>query len=164
MRTQRLVQWLMLLIVALVLAGCARQAQEPATAPPDSSTATQPAEPPSLQPQPAPNQEPPKPAERAKAPDDFPLPLYDGFTVTNTIRTQAGGFKGMQVELVGDAAPETVAQFYEAEFNKRGLKVSTMNQQNEALVLGQSDTITAGVAASKEGNQTRLILSWSEKQ
>jgi hypothetical protein len=43
-----------------------------------------------------------------------------------------------------------------------------MNQKTaageEILILGQSDNITAGVATAREKNQTRVVLSWSEKQ
>ena len=69
---------------------------------------------------------------------------------------------------VGDASPQAVADFYEAEFNKRNLKVSKMNQKTaageEILILGQSETITAGVSVMREQNQTRVVLSWSENQ
>ncbi len=154
----------------IALAGCAKQEPESAaTPPPDSGTALQPAAPPL----PAPQAEPSEPQHAqgapatAKAPDDFPLPIHAGFQVKKTMRTTAGDFKGMQVEIVGNAPPQTVAEFYEAEFNKRGLKVSKMSQQTEegeeSLVLGQSETVTAGVAVAKQGNQTRAVLSWSEK-
>lgn len=157
-------------VFAALLAGCARQEQESTAAapPPASGTASQPAQPPVPAPEaePVPNSRPP--AETAKVPDDFPLPLYEGFTVTDTLRTQAGDFRGIQLEITGNATPEAVAQFYEAEFNKRGLKVSKMSQKtetgNEVLVLGQSDQITAGIAATREDNKTRVVLSWSEKK
>jgi hypothetical protein len=124
---------------------------------------------------PAPQADPvpaqPKPTESAPtdaAPEGFPLPIYAGMRVNKTLRTQTGDFKGMQVELLGDASPQAVADFYEAEFKKRNLKVSKMNQKTaageEILILGQSDNITAGIAASREKNQTRVVLSWSEKQ
>ncbi|MCX7992884.1 MAG: hypothetical protein N2651_04355 [Fimbriimonadales bacterium] len=163
---------MILCAVVLALTGCAKQEQESTAAapPPDSGTALQPTEPPlpapKAEPKPAPESQ--KPTETTQAPDDFPLPIYEGFTVKNTLRTQTGDFKGMQVEIAGNATPETVAQFYEAEFNKRGLKVSKMTQKTDAgdevLVLGQSDKITAGIAAAKEQDQTRVILSWSEKK
>jgi hypothetical protein len=60
--------------------------------------------------------------------------------VKNTLRTQTGDFKGVQVELVGDASPQAVADFYEAEFTKRNLNVSKMNQKTatgeEILIWG----------------------------
>ncbi len=167
--------WRRTLVIAvgaalIVFAGCAKQEQESAaTPPPDSGTALLPAEPPL----PAPETEPSasQPAQgvpaTAKAPDDFPLPIHAGFQVKKTMRTTAGDFRGVQVEIIGDAPPGAVAEFYEAEFNQRGLKVSKMSQQTEggeeSLVLGQSETVTAGVAVAKQGNQTRAVLSWSEK-
>lgn len=157
-------------LLSAVLAGCAKQEQETAaTPPPDSGTALQPTQPPLPAPQSEPAEK--KPAQNAstetKPPEGFPLPIYAGFQVKNTLRTQTGDFRGMQVEIVGDAPLNAIAEFYEAEFNKRGLKVSKMTQKtgtgDETLVLGQSETITAGIAAMKEGNQTRVMLSWSEK-
>ncbi len=139
--------------------------------PPESGSALQPVEPaiPAPQADPVPAQ--PKPTESAAtdaAPEGFPLPIYTGMRVNKTLRTQTGDFKGMQVELLGDASPQAVADFYEAEFKKRNLKVSKMNQKTaageEILILGQSDNITAGVATAREKNQTRVVLSWSEKQ
>jgi hypothetical protein len=107
-------------------------------------------------------------AQTTAAPDGFPLPIYAGMRVNKTLRTQTGDFKGIQVELIGDASPQAVADFYEAEFTKRNLKVSKMNQKTatgeEILILGQSETITAGISAVREQNQTRVVLSWSEKQ
>jgi hypothetical protein len=152
------------------LSGCASQQQE-ANPPPESGSALQPVEPaiPAPQADPVPAQ--PKPTESAAtdaAPEGFPLPIYAGMRVNKTLRTQTGDFKGMQVELLGDASPQAVADFYEAEFKKRNLKVSKMNQKTaageEILILGQSDNITAGVATAREKNQTRVVLSWSEKQ
>ena len=151
------------------LSGCASQQQE-AAPPPEGGSALQPTEPPLPSPQANPTQPRPKEsvAQATAAPDDFPLPIYTGMQVKNTLRTQTGDFKGIQVELVGDASPQAVADFYEAEFNKRNLKVSKMNQKTatgeEILILGQSETITAGVSAVREQNQTRVVLSWSEKQ
>jgi hypothetical protein len=153
-----------------VFSGCASQQQE-ANPPPESGSALQPVEPaiPAPQAEPAPAQ--PKPTESAPtdaAPEGFPLPIYAGMRVNKTLRTQTGDFKGMQVELLGDASPQAVADFYEAEFKKRNLNVSKMNQKTaageEILILGQSDNITAGVATAREKNQTRVVLSWSEKQ
>jgi hypothetical protein len=151
------------------LSGCASQQQE-ASPPPEGGSALQPTEPPI----PAPQAEstPPQPKESGDAaaavPEDFPLPIYTGMQVKNTLRTQTGDFKGVQVELVGDASPQAVADFYEAEFKKRNLNVSKMNQKTaageEILILGQSETITAGVSAMREQNQSRVVLSWSEKQ
>ena len=152
------------------LSGCASQQQEAAPAP-ESGSALQPVEPaiPAPQADPVPAQ--PKPTESAAtdaAPEGFPLPIYAGMRVNKTLRTQTGDFKGMQVELLGDASPQAVADFYEAEFKKRNLNVSKMNQKTaageEILILGQSDNITAGVATAREKNQTRVVLSWSEKQ
>lgn len=152
------------------LSGCANQKQE-ATPPPESGSALQPTEPPLPAPQtePAPAQtQPSETAATATAPEDFPLPIYTGLQVKGSLRTQTGDFKGIQVELVGDVSPQAIADFYEAEFKKRGLNVSKMNQKTasgeEVLLLGQSETITAGFAASREQNKTRVVLSWSEKQ
>jgi len=151
------------------LSGCASQPQE-ATPPPEGGSALQPTEPPLPPPQAEPTQPQPKESEAqaTAVPDDFPLPLYTGMQVKNTLRTQTGDFKGIQVELVGDASPQAVADFYEAEFKKRQLNVSKMNQKTatgeEILLLGQSETITAGVSTMREQNQTRAVLSWSEKQ
>lgn len=152
------------------LSGCAYQRQE-ANPPPESGTALQPTEPPIPAPQAEPAPAPTQPSESTAtttAPEDFPLPLYTGLQVKGSLRTQTGDFKGIQVELVGDAAPQAIADFYEAEFKKRGLNVSKMNQKTaageEILLLGQSETITAGFAASREKNETRVVLSWSEKQ
>lgn len=106
--------------------------------------------------------------EATQLPSDFPLPVYEGFTVKNTIRTATSDAHGTQVEIIGDAAPEVVARFYEAEFRKRGLEVSKLTQKtetgDEVLVLGMSSTITAGIVATKEQSRTRVILSWSEKK
>lgn len=152
------------------LSGCAPQRQE-ATPPPEDSSALQPTEPPLPAPQaePAPAQtQPSDTTVTATAPEDFPLPIYAGLQVKGSLRTQTGDFKGTQVELIGDATPQAIAGFYEAEFKKRGLNVSKMNQKTaageEILLLGQSETITAGLAASREKNETRVVLSWSEKQ
>ncbi|GIV09770.1 MAG: hypothetical protein KatS3mg019_1861 [Fimbriimonadales bacterium] len=158
-------------VFVVALAGCGNQAQESTAAPPpDSGTALQPTEPPI----PAPKAEsvPPhnnqKPTESVKAPEGLPLPIYTGFKVVNTMRTQTGDFQGMQVEITGDAPLQTVSDFYEAEFKKLGLDVRKLAQKTsageEALVLGQSDKITAGVSATRENNQTRVVLSWSEKK
>lgn len=163
--------WLAVMLLSLMLAGCAKQAQETAaTPPPDSGTALQPTEPPLPAPQSASAEKDStqNATTNTKPPADFPLPLYTGFQIKNTLRTQAGDFQGTQVELVGNAPLNAIAEFYEAEFNKRQLKVSKMNQKTstgeEMLMLGQSETVTAGVAATQEGNQTRIVLSWSEKQ
>ncbi len=152
------------------LSGCASQNQEAAT-PPPNDTALKPAEPPLPAPQAEPAPAQPQSDEATKtaaAPEDFPLPIVAGMQVKGTLRTQTGDFKGMQVEITGDASPQAVADFYEAEFKKRNLNVSKMNQKTDAgeeiLVLGQSERITAGVAANRENNQTRAVLSWSEKQ
>ncbi|MFN4033080.1 MAG: hypothetical protein ACK4ME_05565 [Fimbriimonadales bacterium] len=154
-----------------LLAGCGDQSRETAASPlPDSGTAIQPLEPPLPAPQaePAPDPNSQKPTQTAQTPDDLPLPIYTGFKIANTTRTQTGDFKGVQVEIVGDAPLQAVSDFYEAEFNKRRLTVRKLAQKTaqgeEALVLGQSDTITAGVSATREKNQTRIVLSWSEKQ
>ncbi|OYT73438.1 MAG: hypothetical protein CFK49_06480 [Armatimonadetes bacterium JP3_11] len=159
--------WLAVTLLSLMLAGCTKQAQETAAAPPpDNGTALQPAEPPL--PPPAEKESVQSTTKETKLPEDFPLPLYTGFQIKNTLRTQAGDFRGTQVELVGNAPLNAIAEFYEAEFRKRQLKVSKMNQKTgsgeELLMLGQSETVTAGVAATQEGNQTRIVLSWSEKQ
>ena len=173
MHTLRRLGYAALILAASVslyaLSGCASQQQE-ASPPPEGGSALQPTEPPL----PAPQAETPQPqpkesaAQATAAPDDFPLPIYTGMQVKNTLRTQTGDFKGVQVELVGDASPQAVVDFYEAEFTKRNLKVSKMNQKTatgeEILILGQSETITAGVSAMREQNQTRVVLSWSEKQ
>ena len=151
------------------LSGCESQQQE-AAPPPEGGSALQPTEPPL--PPPQAESTPPQPkasgATATAAPDDFPLPIYAGMQVKNTLRTQTGDFKGMQVELLGDASPQAVADFYEAEFKKRALNVSKMDQKTtvgeEILILGQSDGVTAGIAVSREKNQTRVVLSWSEKQ
>lgn len=151
------------------LSGCASQKQE-ATPPPEGGTALQPTEPPIPAPQaePAPAQTQPSETAATIAPEDFPLPIYAGLQVKGSLRTQTGDFKGIQVELVGDAAPQAIADFYEAEFKKRGLNVSKMNQKTaageEILILGQSETITAGIAASREKDETRVVVSWSVQQ
>lgn len=154
-----------------LLASCSNQSQETAAAPPpDSGTAIQPLEPPLPAPQAEPTPDPnsQKPTQTAQTPKDFPLPIYTGFKIANTMRTQTDGFNGIQVEIVGDAPLQAVSDFYEAEFNTRGLKVRKLAQKTaqgeEALVLGQSDTITAGISATREKNQTRVVLSWSEKK
>lgn len=154
-----------------LLAGCSNQSQETAASPPpDSGTAIQPLESPLPAPQaePAPDPNSQKPTPTAQTPDDFPLPIYQGFKIANTLRTQTDGFNGIQVEIVGDAPLQAVSDFYEAEFNTRGLTVRKLAQKTaqgeEALVLGQSDTITAGISATREKNQTRVVLSWSEKK
>lgn len=90
------------------LSGCAYQRQE-ANPPPESGTALQPTEPPIPAPQAEPAPAPTQPSEStatATAPEDFPLPLYTGLQVKGSLRTQTGDFKGIQVELVGDAAPQ----------------------------------------------------------
>ncbi len=94
----------------------------------------------------------------------MPLPIYPGFKIENSLRTQTGDFQGMQVKIVGDASLQAVADFYKAEFQKRGLQISEMTQQSEVLVLGQTDKITAGISATREDNKTRVVLSWSEKK
>lgn len=174
MRVKHSVRWLtvtsLIAIVVLVLTGCRQQEQEPAAAPSDARTAAQPAEPPPSAPKeaPAPPQNPPKPAETANVPDDFPLPIYQGFTVKRSLRTQATDMDGIQIELIGKEAPETVVQFYESEFKKRKLEVFKRTEQTDTgsvtLMLGRSEKIAAGVAASKRDNQTHVILSWSEKK
>ncbi|MFN7018927.1 MAG: hypothetical protein ACK4RG_06585 [Fimbriimonadales bacterium] len=154
-------------VALLILSGCSNQASELASAPPDRGTALQPAAPPA--PKAAPSEA--EPAQDALAnrelTQDFPLPLYAQFQVKRRMQTTAGDFRGVQLEIVGDATPQAVAEFYEAEFTKRGLKISKMTQHSqegeEHLVLGQSETITAGVAVTKRGNQARAVLSWSEK-
>ena len=172
-RVRRLWSAAMIVVASIgfyVFSGCASQQQE-ANPPPESGSALQPVEPalPAPQAEPAPAQ--PKPTESATtnaAPEGFPLPIYTGMRVNKTLRTQTGDFKGMQVELLGDASPQAVADFYEAEFKKRALNVSKMDQKTtvgeEILILGQSDGVTAGIAVSREKNQTRVVLSWSEKQ
>jgi hypothetical protein len=152
------------------LSGCASQQQEAAPAP-ESGSALQPVEPAIPAPQAEHSPTPPassKTAETHAAPEDFPLPIYTGMRINKTLRTQTGDFKGIQVELLGDASLQAVADFYEAEFKKRALNVSKMDQKTavgeEILILGQSDNITAGISASREKNQTRVVLSWSEKQ
>ncbi|MDM7461556.1 MAG: hypothetical protein P3X24_007925 [bacterium] len=154
-----------------LLAGCSNPSQETAASPPpDSGTALQPLESPLPAPQaePAPDPNSQNPTPTAQTPQDFPLPIYTGFNIANTLRTQTGDFKGLQVEIVGDAPLQAVSDFYEAEFKKRGLQVRKLaqntDQGEEALVLGQSETITAGVSATRANNQTRVVLSWSEKK
>lgn len=159
-------------LLIITLTGCGNQPQESAAAPPpDSGTALQPTEPPIPAPkaEPAPTQDNQKPTESAKAPEGLPLPIYTGFKVVNTMRTQTGDFQGMQVEIVGDAPLQAISDFYEAEFKKLGLKdVRKLAQKtsagDEALVLGKSDTIVAGISATRENNQTRVVLSWSEQK
>ena len=139
---------------------------------PEGGSALQPTEPPLPPPQAEPVPAQPTPTEsaatNAAALESFPLPIYTGMRVNKTLRTQTGDFKGIQVELLGDASPQAVADFYEAEFKKRALHVSKMDQKTaageEILILGQSETITAGISAMREQNQTRVVLSWSEKQ
>jgi hypothetical protein len=172
-RVRRLWSAAMIVVASIglyVFSGCASQQQE-ANPPPESGSALQPVEPAIPAPQAEPTPAQPKPTESAPtdaAPEGFPLPIYAGMRVNKTLRTQTGDFKGMQVELLGDASPQAVADFYEAEFKKRNLNVSKMNQKTaageEILILGQSDNITAGVATAREKNQTRVVLSWSEKQ
>lgn len=173
MRNRKQPQSLLLaaLLLSLALAGCAPQDQETTAAPPpDSGTALQSTQPPlpASQSEFAEKKSAQNATTETKLPKDFPLPIYTGFQIKNTLRTQAGDFRGVQVEAVGDAPLNAIAEFYDAEFNKRGLKVSKMNQKTgageEMLMLGQSETVTAGIAATKEGNQTRIVLSWSEKQ
>lgn len=172
-RVRRLWSAAMIVVASVsiyALSGCASQQQE-ANPPPESGSALQPVEPAIPAPQAESTPAQPKPTESAPtdaAPEGFPLPIYAGMRVNKTLRTQTGDFKGMQVELLGDASPQAVADFYEAEFKKRNLNVSKMNQKTaageEILILGQSDNITAGVATAREKNQTRVVLSWSEKQ
>ncbi|MCS7208781.1 MAG: hypothetical protein NZ874_04335 [Fimbriimonadales bacterium] len=154
-----------------VLSGCAKQEQ--ASEPP-RDTATRSTEPaPSATPKPVSAPTPPSPATRAEPPaktelpPNFPLPIYAGMKVERTMRTQMGGFQGVQVELIGEASLQAVAEFYEAEFRKRGLEVRKAVEQQETgegmLVLGRSSRVTAGLIAVREGTQTRVTLSWSEK-
>lgn len=166
-RTKSVATTLLIGLITILFTGCGNQSQESgAVPPPDSGTALQPTEPPIPAPEaePAPAQENQKSTETAKAPDGMPLPIYPGFKIENSLRTQTGDFQGMQVKIVGDASLQAVADFYKAEFQKRGLQISEMTQQSEVLVLGQTDKITAGISATREDNKTRVVLSWSEKK
>ncbi|MFN3691041.1 MAG: hypothetical protein ACK4UU_08975, partial [Fimbriimonadales bacterium] len=141
----------------LILSGCSKQTSESASAPPDSGTALQPVAPR------ASNAEPSEPKSAHDAPtlpeypedfpEDVPLPVYAQFQVKNRVQVAAGDSRGVQLEIIGEAAPQSVAAFYEAEFRKRGLKVSTTAQRSEEgeelLVLGLSASVTAGVAVTK---------------
>ncbi|MCS6919612.1 MAG: hypothetical protein NZM28_07565, partial [Fimbriimonadales bacterium] len=129
----------------MIFTGCGNQPQETAaTPPPDSGPALQPTEPPIPAPkvEPTPAQDNQKPTETAQAPEGMPLPIYTGFKLGKTMRTQTSDSQGMQAEIIGDAPLQAVSDFYEAEFKKRGLKVSKMTQKtstgDEALVLGES--------------------------
>ncbi len=111
--------------------------------------------------------ETPKPA--TEAPADFPLPIHEGLKVVNTLTTEREGRVGIQLELVGEVDPQKVVEFYEHEFQKRGLSVrkGTAHAQSheEALLLGQSETVTAGLMiTADESGKKRVLLSWSEQK
>ena len=128
MHTLRRLGYAVLILAASVslyaLSGCASQQQE-ASPPSEGGSALQPTEPPLPPPQAESTPLQPKAsgATATAAPDDFPLPIYAGMRVNKTLRTQTGDFKGVQVELVGDASPQAVADFYEAEMHGQLLPV-----------------------------------------
>jgi hypothetical protein len=156
MHTLRRLGYAALILAASVslyaLSGCASQQQE-AAPPPEGGSALQPTEPPLPPPQAEPAQ--PQPEESAAqttaVPEDFPLPIYAGMRVNKTLRTQTGDFKGIQVELVGDASPQAVADFYEAEFKKRNLNVSKMNQKTAA----GEEILISGAVRDHHGGRLR---------
>ena len=76
------------------------------------------------------------------------------------------GRKGIDIELIGEVNPQEVVRFYKQEFQKRGLQVRTHHQsQEEALLLGQSETITAGLMlTTNNSGEKRVLLSWSEQK
>lgn len=82
---------------------------------------------------------------------------------------ERAGRKGIQIELIGEVNLQEVVRFYEKEFQKRGLQVrkGTAHQQSqeEALLLGQSETITAGLMLTADNSgKKRVLLSWSEQK
>lgn len=136
------------------------------TEPPPVETSSERPQAPSNTPVPA-QTETPKPI--AEAPTDFPLPLYEGLQVVDKLTTEREGRFGSQLELVGEVDPQQVVAFYEREFQKRGLTVrkGTAHAQSheEALLLGQSETITAGLMITgDESGKKRVLLSWSEQK
>ncbi len=158
---------LLLISIAVVMSACAPKQESVATAEQGSAPqATAPAQP---------NEAPTTTAESdteetQKLPEGFPLPVMSGLRVNSTIATSSGDFSGNQVELFGSVAPEKVAEFYESEFNKRGLKVSktTMSTEKgqEVLVLGESEKVTAGIVAvmDEKSGGSRVVVSWSERK
>lgn len=157
--------WLLLAVSVLALfAGCSPSQQ---SAPREAATEDAPVAPAptASSASPTPSASAPPSETRVQLPDDFPLPIYQGLTVQQARPTQTGGAQGIQAELVGDVPLQAVVEFYENEFTKRKFTVRKLTEPSGAVfLLGQSAGITAGVAASREGNQTRVLLSWSEQQ
>lgn len=82
---------------------------------------------------------------------------------------ERAGRKGIQIELIGEVNLQEVVRFYEKEFQKRGLQVrkgsAPQQSQEEALLLGQSETITAGLMLTADNSgKKRVLLSWSEQK
>lgn len=168
-RLQSLSLALLTTVLVIAFAGCAKPNQESASAPSENRAA-----PPSTDsPTPAPEAEPapassgvPLPEFEKQIPKDFPVPIYDGFKVKDVMRMQILDKEIIQIDAVGNAAPESVAQFYEAEFKKRGMQITISTKQEAkgvvTLVIGSSNELSVTATVSREGNQTRLILSWGK--
>ncbi len=146
----------------LLFAGCTKQTEE-AGAPVAEAPAQQ-------SPTPAPSQSPPTPPAEQTTREtavDFPLPIMEGLKVESTLTTSAQGRRGKQLALTGNIPPSQVANFYEAEFRKRGLQIrkTQADSAHEAdlLMLGESETVTAGlmVVRDPESGETKVVLSWS---
>lgn len=153
-------------IALCIFALWACQPAPQATETPPVETSTEHPQTPSNPPAPTPP-EPPKPT--AEAPAEFPLPIYEGLQLVDKLTTEREGRTGIQLELVGEVDPQKVVEFYEREFQKRGLSVrkGTAHAQSheEALLLGQSETITAGLMITADNSgKKRVLLSWSEQK
>ncbi len=100
--------------------------------------------------------------------EEFPLPVMEGLRVVSTLSTTRGDRSGKQLELTGKVNPAQIAAFYEAEFRKRGLSIRKTQDDamhgGEILLLGTSETITAGLIVTRdpESSESRAVLSWSE--
>jgi len=90
----------------------------------------------------------------------------EGLKVASTTATSAGDYSGTQVALTGSVPADKVIQFYEAEFQKRGLQIRKTTMEDESLLLGESEQVTAGVIVSpdKSTGAVQVVLSWSQRK
>lgn len=176
MSLSRLFTMILLLVLSLLFSACSSkqegtsQGEKPSSvsAPPSSAPSPEPAPSPT---QPAPSAESPSVPSQEQArstPEDFPLPIMEGLKVVSTLSTRQADRSGKQLELTGKVEPVRIAEFYEAEFRKRGLSIRKSQGDSahggEILLLGTSETVTAGLIVTRddESGETRAVLSWSE--
>ncbi|MFQ3611410.1 MAG: hypothetical protein SNJ72_07940, partial [Fimbriimonadales bacterium] len=138
-----------LICLAIGCSACAPKQEsgtEVGTTPPPQATAPQPPQQPTPPAQTAPTPTAPADTKAQSLPEGFPLPVMEGLAVKGTLATSTGDFSGNQVELAGSVPPAKIAEFYEAEFAKRGLQIRKTSMPSdkgeEILILGESEQVT----------------------